>query len=652
MTNQMDVRHAQAVRKLSRRSFVGGALSAGTVLALAAPGLSFADEGDGSDASSGRVAYESRDQIDPRYTWDLSDLFANDEDFLAALEQAKGYADQFAAYQGTATRSADDLLAFLQLDDSATVDLTKLQVYATCKRDEDTGDSTYLDYASQTDAVVVDVVGAEAWFSSEVLALDPQVLEDFYVACPELEMYRRRLDLIVRARDHTLGSTEEALLAAAGSLTGQPEAVFTAASDADLAFADAVDSQGEAHQVTTGTYPALFMSGDRALRTSAFESLSRGFLQFRTTFAANLQTQARLLKFFADARGYASSLECSLDSNEIPVEVYGNLIDAVHRGIEPMHRYASLRRDLLGLDELLPSDLYAPLVAEMDRGYTYEEACEIVLEALAPLGEEYLQIVRRGFDERWVDVYPTPGKLSGAYSICGPGMHPYVLLNFSGTLEDVFTLAHEMGHAVNAYLSNNAQPACYSGNPIFVAEVASTCNEALLAQHLLAKATDERERAYLLNHHLESFRSTLLRQCMFAEFERDLNEITARGEGVTADALAEDYRRLNEEYYGPALTVDDLISVEWARIPHLYYDFYVYQYATGFAAAIALSQRILAEGEPAVADYLGFLAGGSSKSPIDLLRGAGVDMTTAGPIENALAEFSGLVDEFAAMMGA
>ena len=505
---------------------------------------------------------------------------------------------------------------------------------------------------SQVDAVLVDISGAEAWFSPEILALDPQVLEDFYAACPDLETYRRMIDLIVRSRDHMLGSTEEALLAAAGSLTGQPEAVFTAASDADLAFADAIDSQGEAHPVTTGTYPALFMSGDRALRTSAFESLSRGFLQFRTTFAATLQTQARLLKFFADARGYASSLECSLDYSEIPVEVYGSLIDAVHRGMEPMHRYASLRRDLLGLDEMLPSDLYAPLVEDMDRSYTYEEACDIVLEALAPLGEEYLQIVRRAFDERWVDVYPTPGKRSGAYSICGPGMHPYVLLNFSGTLEDVFTLAHEMGHAVNAYLSNNAQPACYSGNPTFVAEVASTCNEALLTQHLLAKATDERERAYLLNHHLESFRSTLFRQCMFAEFERDLNEIVARGEGVTADALTEDYRRLNEEYYGPALTVDDLISVEWARIPHLYYDFYVYQYATGFAAAIALSQRILAEGEPAVADYLGFLAGGCSKSPIDLLRGAGVDMTTAEPIENALAEFSGLLDEFAAMMGA
>jgi oligoendopeptidase F len=352
-------------------------------------------------------------------------------------------------------------------------------------------------------------------------------------------------------------------------------------------------------------------------------------------------------KFFADARNYASTLEASLDATEVPVEVYTNLIDAVRRNLPAMHKYIDVRRRLLGLDDLHFWDLYVPVVEDVDMEFTYEEACALILQALEPMGPEYLELVKKGLDSRWVDVYETPGKRSGAYSAGSYGTPPVMLLNFQGKLDDVFTLIHEMGHSIHTYLSCQNQPPVYSDYVIFVAEVASTCNEALLTQHLLKTTTDERERAYILNHFLEQFRGTIYRQCMFAEFELRVNQMVAEGRGVTADALCALYRQLNEDYYGPGIAVDDQIAVEWARIPHFYYEYYVYQYATGFAAAIALSRRILTEGTPAVRDYLGFLSGGCSKTPIELLRGAGVDRASAEPIDAALGWFDELVDEMA-----
>ncbi len=594
--------------------------------------------------------YESRDQIDPRYTWDLGAMFPDDDAFLAALGTAKEYAARFSAYQGKATASAAELLAYLRLDDEAGVLLGKLVNYAERKSDEDTRVSKYRDFASQARSAYVAVASSQAWFPAELLALDPQALDGYFRDEPGLELYRRELDGILRMREHTLSPAEETLLAAAGEMAAQPDAVFSALNDADLAFPDAVDAQGGAHPVTHGGYVPLLMSPDRTLRRSAYESLYGVYGQFRTTCAAILEAQTKQLKFFADARRYPSALACALDATEVPVEVYGNLIDAVHRNIGALHRYTALRKELLGVDELHGYDLYVPLVDDVEMTFTYEEACDIVLEALKPLGEEYLGIVRQGLEQRWIDVYETPGKRSGAYSAGGYGMHPVILLNFQGTLDDVFTLAHEMGHSVHTYLSCANQPSCYADYVIFVAEVASTCNEALLIRYFLDRAKNDRERAYLLNHFLEQFRTTLFRQCMFAEFELTLNETTARDEGTTPDALCAAYRALNEEYFGPAFTADDQIALEWARIPHFYYNYYVYQYATGFAAAVALSQRILNEGAPAVRDYLGFLSGGSSKPPIDLLRGAGVDMATAAPVDAALGLFGDLVDEFAALM--
>lgn len=588
---------------------------------------------------------KSRDEIEAKYHWDLASIYATDEAFLQALEQAKQYPAQCAAYQGKVSQSPQELLAFLRLDDQVTIELSRLLNYAQRKSDEDTRVSKYQDFASQAMSLYVSVSSACAWFTPELLSLDEQTIEGFYQQCPELELYRRNLDRIFRRKEHTLSPSEEALLASAGEMAAQPDNIYSMFADADLTFADAVDSQGEKHPVTHGTYGPLLYSQDRALRKSAFQSCYAGYGQFRNTCAATLNAQTKQLKFFADARKYPNTLAAALDATEVPVEVYTNLIDAVHRNFPAMHKYTRLRRKLLGVDELHFYDLYVPMVGDVDMHFTYEEACDLILKALEPMGEEYCSIVRQGLAQRWIDVYENPGKRSGAYSAGGYSMHPFILLNFQGTLNDVFTLIHEMGHSMHTYLSCANQPSCYSDYVIFVAEVASTCNEALLMQYLLKITTDKRQRAYLINYFLEQFRTTLYRQTMFAEFELAVNQMTERGEGLTADALCEKYRQLNADYFGPDIVVDDEISLEWARIPHLYYNYYVYQYSTGYAAAIALSQKILQEGQSAVERYLNFLKGGSSKPPIELLRGAGVDMATAQPIDDALKLFDSLIDE-------
>ena len=593
------------------------------------------------------MAYQSRDEIDERYRWDLSSIYADDEAFLAALEEAKGCATKLAAYRGKISQSPEELLAYLQLSDEAGVELGKLVNYAQRKLDEDTRKATYQDYSAQVISVYTEVSSATSWFAPELLKLDDAQMEQFFVACPELELYRRALHMVFRQRGHILGDAEEELLARAQDMAMQTEHIFSLFNDADLTFEDAIDAQGETHPVTHGSYVPLMMSDDRVLRKSAYTSLYAAYEQFRNTAAATLGAQAKQLKFYTDARKYPTALEYCLDQNEVPTEVYTNLISCVHEQFAPMHKYVELRKQVLGVDELHFYDLYVPIVEDVDMEFTYEEACDLILEALEPLGEDYLEIVREGLSKRWIDVYETPGKRSGAYSAGGYGMHPVILMNFQGQLDDVFTLIHEMGHSIHTYLSCKTQPSVYSDYVIFVAEVASTVNEALLTQHLLKTRTNPRERAYILNHFLEQFKGTLYRQTMFAEFELAFNEIAARGEGITAEALGEIYRELNASYYGPDIVVDDQIAVEWARIPHFYYQYYVYQYATGFSAAIALSNRILKEGASAVADYLGFLSGGSSKTPIELIKGAGVDMTTPEPTAQALAYFDELVDEFA-----
>lgn len=586
----------------------------------------------------------ARADVPEKDKWAIQDLFATDDDWRAALAKAKEFIPRITAFRGRLAESGAALLSFFRLDDEISLAFDALVHYAQRRSDEDTRVAAYQEMVSQVTRFAVEIQSAAAFETPELLAISDEDMNRLYAEAPELELYRLNIDRIRRRREHVLSDKEEAILAAAGEMAASPDDIYSMLNDADLKFPDAVDKDGNKHPVTHGTFIPLMQSYDRVLRKSAFDSLYSVYGQFRNTSAATLSAQLKQLLFFANVRKYPSTLDAALDGNEVPTEIYRNLIDAVHRSFAPMYRYVALRKKLLGVDELHMYDLYVPVVDGVEMKFTFEEAKEIALKALAPLGEDYLNLLREGFANGWVDVYENEGKRSGAYS-AGARVHPYVLLNFKGTLDDVFTLVHEMGHSIHSYLSNKTQPTAYQDYVIFVAEVASTCNEALLMEYLLSVTTDKKERAYLINHFLEQFRGTLYRQTMFAEFELTANEMTQRGEGTTAEALCAMYKKLNEQYFGPEMNVDEEISLEWARIPHFYYDYYVYQYATGYAAAIALSRRILREGEAAVKDYLGFLSGGCSADPITLLRGAGVDMASPKPIEDATKLFDEMISE-------
>jgi len=591
------------------------------------------------------MAYESREEIDSKYKWDLSSMFPSDEAFEAGLEELKAYCPKLLAFKGKISTSAQALLEFLQLEDKMNLLLYKIINYAERKSDEDTRVAKYQAYVANATSAYTQVGEATSWFAAELLAIPAESVEKFYAEVPALEFYRRKLNKILNQREHTLSAEEEALLARAEELAVQPTNIFSMFDDADLTFDDAVDSEGKTHKLTSGSFVPLLMDADRVLRESAFKQLYSRFGEFRNTSAAILTSQVKNLQFFSSSRKYASSLEAALAENEIPVEVYNNLIDAVHQNFPAFYKYVDLRKRVMGLDELHFWDVYTPLVDDVDMKFTYEEACDLIVKALAPMGEEYVNLVKKGLESRWVDVYETPGKRSGAYSAGGKGMNPVMLLNFQGGLDDVYTLIHEMGHSLHTYFSSHNQEITYSDYSIFVAEVASTCNEALLSHYLLEHETDPARHAYILNHFLEGFRGTIYRQCMFAEFERDISQMNADGVALNAEVLSERYGKLCAEYFGPGLELDEEIKLEWSRIPHFYYNFYVYQYCIGFSAAIALSQRILSEGEPAVKDYIGYLSGGCSKTPIELLRGAGVDMATPDPVNAALKYFGELVDQ-------
>ena len=586
----------------------------------------------------------ARSEIPAEDKWAIEDLFVSDEAWeqeLTTLEQASA---AMADYEGRLAESAQTLFEYLQQVEQVDVKADRLGNYCYRRSDEDTRDSATQAMSGKYMAAVVALSAASSFATPEIMAIDEQTLQSFYAACPELERYRRYLTDLRRRKAHTLSAQEERLLAAAGEMAQAPDTIYGSFADADISFADAVDAAGNQHPLTQGTFVSLEESQDRVLRRSAYENLYDGFAGFKNTAAALLNAQNKQLKFFADARKYDNALDASLDATNVPTSVYHNLIEAVHQNMDKMHRYVRLRKKLLGVDELHFYDVYTPLMAEVDRRIPYAEAKQTVYDALAPLGKEYQAILKEGFENRWIDVYQNQGKRSGAYS-AGAKVHPFVLLNYTGTLDSQFTLAHEMGHAIHSYLSNRTQNPIDSDYVIFVAEVASTCNEALLMQHLLSKTQDKKERAYLINHFLDQFKGTIYRQTMFAEFERNIGQMTAQGKTLTAQVLCDEYKRLNELYYGPDMVVDDRIAMEWARIPHFYYNYYVFQYATGYSAAIALSNRILKEGEGAVKDYLNFLSGGCSKSPIELLKGAGVDMTSPDPVNQALELFGQLLDE-------
>ncbi|MCD7853593.1 MAG: oligoendopeptidase F [Oscillospiraceae bacterium] len=586
-----------------------------------------------------------RTASDPAYQWDLTAIFPDDAAWNAALEAANGLKDELAAYEGRLGESGATLLAYMQLSERVSETFSPIYGYASLKSDEDTAVARYQDMQGKAQNLSVALSTAAAFEMTELIEIPEERLERFYAETPELEKYRTAIFNARRMAAHVLTRPEEALLASAGNLGAAPYGIYNLFEGADLKFPDAAGADGAPHQVTAGTFIPLLRAPDRTLRRNAFHALYDTYLGAQNTFAALLNAQMKQLQFFAEARHYDSALAASLDATNVPVPVYTGLIDAVNANLPKLHRYMALRKRLMGLDELHMYDIYTPLVPDADVTISYRRAQELVLDALSVLGEDYTVVLRRAFSEGWIDVYENIGKRSGAYSSGLSRPHPYVLLNHKDTLDCAFTIAHELGHAMHSYLSARHQPTVYSDYVIFVAEVASTVNESLLMQHLLAKTEEPRARAYLLNYFLEQFRTTVYRQTLFAEFELLCGEMTGRGETLTAEALNAAYLELNRRYYGPAVTLDDEIRIEWARVPHFYYNYYVYQYATGFSAAMAISRRILTGGEAARTDYLRFLSSGCSQPPIDLLRLAGADMTTAEPINAALELFNQLMDE-------
>lgn len=590
-----------------------------------------------------------RSEIPVEYTWNTADIYPTDQAWEEEYEAVRARIPALAGYAGRLGESAQTLYDYLDQSIKISDRVLTLARYAYLRQDEDTRNGTYQALAGKAGTLWVELSSATAFDTPELLKLSPETLERFYAEKPDLTLYRRFFTVLQDKKEHTLSDGEEKLLAAAGEMAQAPDEVFSKFSNADLTFPDAVDGQGNPLPLSNATFVPYEMSEDRDLRRSAYETYYDTLGGFRNTAAALLDAEAKKRRFFADARKYDSPLAAAVSANRVPPEVYRNLVDTVNANLDKLHRYVRLRKKLLGVDELHMYDVYAPMVSGASKVIPYKEAKATVYDALAPMGEEYRAIIKEGLDNRWIDVYENVGKRSGGYMSDTPAVHPYILLNHKDDLDSMFTLAHELGHALHSYLSARTQPAVYRDYVIFVAEVASTCNEALLMEHLLSRTTDKTERAWLLNHFLEQFKGTLYRQTMFAEFELRMGELNAQGTPLTAELLCAEYKALNAKYFGPDMVTDDRIALEWARIPHFYYNYYVYQYATGYSAAIALSRRILKEGASAVKDMLGFLSGGCSKDPIDLLRGAGVDMASPKPVQDALDLFGALLDEMEAL---
>ena len=582
--------------------------------------------------------YEKRSDVPKEYQWAIEDLYASDEDWKKDLDRIKDMLPQIEAFQGKLGENADSLLGFLKLQDDITVLLDRFANYALRKADEDTKNTTYQGFRDQTTGICVAISSALSFAEPEILRIPEAVLNGFYGKQPELNTYRRCLDDILRKKAHILSDAEEKILAAAGDLAQSPDDIFSLLNNADLTYESVTDIEGNRFPVTHASFIPLMQNYDRNVRKDAFESLYKTYAEHKNTSAAILSAQMKQLNFFSKMRRYDSPLEAALDANNVAPQVYRNLIDAVHENMNAMYKYVRLRKKLLKVDALHMYDLYVPIVPNAERD---------IREALAVLGEDYVALLDEGFGSRWIDIYENEGKRSGAYS-CGCRLHPYVLLNYKNNLDSEFTTAHEMGHALHSYLSNRNQPVVDADYVIFVAEVASTCNEALLMQYLLKKTTDKKERAYLINYFLEQFRTTLYRQTMFAEFELKMSQMIQNGESINSESACRVYHDLIDLYFGDDIVHDAKIDLEWARIPHFFYNFYVYQYATGFSAAIALSQKILSEGEPAVKAYKeNFLSAGRSKDPVSILKDAGVDMSTKKPVEDALKLFDSLIDELA-----
>ena len=590
----------------------------------------------------------TREEANARYQWAIEDLYKNDEDWKRDYELLKSRIPELTKFRGRLGESAEVLLSMQKLSDELNQLLEKVYVYANQRLHENTDNGTYQNLASQAQGLLVELSESLSFVEPELMELPDGIIETFLDENEELSVYRQYFENIIRQKKHVLPTEQEQLLAAMGEVTESPKDIFSMFNNADIRFPEITGEDGHPVQVTHGRYMSLMQSRNRQVRKDAFEAMYGVYGDWRNTLAAMYRANVKQEAFLAKAHKYTSDLEAALDGSHIPVKVYEQLIEAVHESMPLMYRYMKLRKKLLGVEELHMYDLYVPVIEQDHSEIPFEQAKKTVLEGLAPMGEEYLHLLREGFDHGWIDVYENQGKRTGAYSWGAYGTHPYVLLNYQGTLHDVFTLAHEMGHALHSWYSDEHQPYIYAGYRIFVAEVASTCNEALLIHYLMEqskKAGDRKKTMYLMNYFLEQFRTTLFRQTMFAEFEKITHGLQEQGETLTADRLCEIYYDLNKLYFGEEICVDQEIAMEWARIPHFYTPFYVYQYATGFSAAIALSKQILEQGAPAVEQYKKFLKGGSSMYPLELLKMAGVDMEQKAPVQDALAVFAQYLDE-------
>lgn len=572
-------------------------------------------------------------------TWALEDLYASMEELNLDEQLLKTEIEEFGAYQGRLSEDPQTLLAMLEAYSRINLRFEKIYVYTNQRLHQDMGDAQSQKLATEARNLMNRLNEAFSFAEPEILEFSVETMKDFCEREPKLEKYRRFLEEILRKKPHTLTAGQEALMARAGELGQAPSNVFSMFNNADITFEPVEDEQGRMQTLTQGSYIRFLESKDRRVRRDAFFHLYKSYEGFQNTLGALYEANARQASFFAREHRYDSALEAALDQGNIPVSVYDNLIEGVRSRLGLLHRYMQVRKKRMGLDELHMYDIYVPVVDMPEKEIPFEKAKKMVKEGLAPLGEEYLSLLEEGYDNRWIDVYENEGKRTGAYSWGVYGTHPYVLLNYQGNLNSVFTLAHEMGHALHSCHSDRTQDYLYAGYRIFVAEVASTCNEALLIHHLMEQASDRDERMYLINYFLEQFRTTLFRQTMFAEFEKITHQMAGTGESLTAETLCGIYEKLNREYFGPEVKVDEQIRYEWERIPHFYTPFYVYQYATGFSAAIAISSRIL-KGEPGITEkYRKFLSGGSSLDPIDLLKLCDVDMTKAEPLKEALQVF-------------
>lgn len=591
------------------------------------------------------MALKERNEINDEFKWAVNDIFKDDAAWKKDLEELEKLAVKPCKYKGEIAKSVDNLYAAIKESDDIDFKIERVYVYAFMKYYEDTSNAVYQEMSGKAQAVAVKMAEKYSFLEPEILAIEENELRA-YIKKEPMKEYAHLIEDMLATKEHSLSDKEEAILAKVANVTGVSSDIFSKFNNADIKFKKVTDSKGEEHDLTNGRYGALMESQDRDLRKSAFENLYASYKANINTIAAMFYGNVKQAVFYADVRKYNSSLERYLSGSFIPTEVYKNLINTVNDNLDLMHRYVRLRKKELKLSELHFYDIYAPMVKDFKWEVSYEEAKEMALKALEPMGEDYVKIVKSGYEQGWVDVYENKGKRSGAFSWGCYGTHPYIFLNYTDTLNDVFTLIHETGHAMHTYYSNSNQPYVYAGYRIFVAEVASTVNESLLMQYLLKNCKDKEQKKYLLNHYFEQFKGTLYRQTMFAEFEMKAHEMVEKGEVLSASNLCELYKGLNEKYFGKDMVIDEDISYEWARIPHFYTPFYVYQYATGYSAAIAISLKILEGDKEVLEGYKKFLKSGSSMHPIELLKLAKLDMTKPEVVSDALKVFKDLLDQW------